>query len=83
MAVYLPVQAERALQGRPEVVRIEDDLIVHAVGKPPKEPPSQPAQQIGQNMVQIKADQAWQITTGAAIKVAIVDTGIDLDHPPW
>ena len=55
MAVYLPPQAKRALKERPEVLRIDDDLVITAVagatgkptkpdkpGKPKPEPEPQP-----------------------------------------
>ncbi len=36
------------------------------------------------NMNLIKAPQAWDITTGTSgITVAIIDTGVDLDHPEF
>ncbi len=30
---------------------------------------------------QIRAEQAWLVSTGAGAVVAVVDTGVDLDHP--
>jgi thermitase len=33
-------------------------------------------------MVKVQAPQAWEVTTGSAsINIAILDTGVDLDHP--
>jgi subtilisin family serine protease len=29
----------------------------------------------------VEAESAWQITTGTNVKVAVVDTGVDLQHP--
>lgn len=29
----------------------------------------------------IQAEQAWAVTTGTGVLVAVVDTGVDLDHP--
>lgn len=81
MAVYLPPQAERALLARGEVLRIDDDLVINAIGKPPKqEPPPQPAQELPWGINRIGADKAWLKSTGLTIKVAVLDTGIDLDH---
>lgn len=76
-AAHLPRQAEETLARRPEVLRIDDDLVVQAVARPSG---AQPAEEIPWGVGRIKADQAWPFTTGLAIKVAIVDTGIDLDH---
>ena len=30
---------------------------------------------------QIRADQAWAVSTGAGATIAIVDSGVDVDHP--
>lgn len=85
MAVYLPPQAERALWNRIEVLRIDEDIQVKATvqtsgkpGKPSK--PSQPPQELPWGIQRIGADLVWNRTTGEGIKVAVLDTGIDLDH---
>lgn len=78
MSVYLPPQAERALLGRPEILRIDDDLVINAIAKP--QPPPQPAEVLPWGIDRIEADIAQQTTKGLTIKVAILDTGIDLDH---
>ena len=33
------------------------------------------------NLTQIRAEEAWSSSTGAGVKIGIVDTGIDPDHP--
>lgn len=80
-AVLLPPQAEAVLRIMPGVVRIDSDVIVEALGKPPKPPPPPPAETRPWGVDRIDAELAWDISTGTAVKVAIVDTGIDLDHP--
>ena len=80
-AVYLPPQAERALlrvRRNIGVLRIDDDLIINATGKPR---PPQPAEEIPWGIQRINAGSAWSVTEGPAVKVAVLDTGIDLDHP--
>ncbi|MDX1521788.1 MAG: S8 family peptidase, partial [Anaerolineae bacterium] len=50
--------------------------------QPPVPPvPPEPAQPIPWNISQVKADQVWSRVTGLGVKVAIIDTGIDDDHP--
>jgi len=85
-AVYLPPQAKASLLADPNVLRIDDDLIINATGKPskPSKPgkPSnpQPAEILPWGIDRINAELAWQATAGSAVKVAILDTGIDLNH---
>jgi subtilisin family serine protease len=85
-AVILPnTAAERALEGRPEVVRVDNDDIysisgsVSAAGKKPPPPP--PAQSLPWGVNRIDADLAGATSKGTGVKVAILDTGIDLTHP--
>lgn len=78
MAVYLPPQAAEAVLKERGVLRIDDDVIVNAVGKPQPPPP---AQVLPWGVDRINADLVWTITKGVSIKVGVVDTGIDLGHP--
>lgn len=89
-AVFLPAPAVGALQRRGEIKRIDPDVVVYAIqevaesavaAKAKPSPPSQPAQIIPWGIERILAPSAWGTSTGAGVKVAILDTGIDLDHP--
>ncbi len=83
-AVYLSPKAEKALRKKSEVLRIDEDLVITAVGKKDKgkvKKKVQPLEELTWGIDRINADWAWPISTGATIKVGILDTGIDLDHP--
>ncbi len=43
--------------------------------------PTQPNETLPWGITQINADDAWSTTTGSSIKVAVIDTGIQPDHP--
>lgn len=43
--------------------------------------PAQPAETVPWGISQINADDAWSTTNGTSIKVAVIDTGIQADHP--
>ena len=89
--VLLPPRAVEALAGSTKVLRVDEDAIVYALPKPanpgkkpPKEeepPPEKPAEELPWGVDQIDAELAWATSTGASVKVAIIDTGIDKDHP--
>ena len=66
-----------AYRSRGDVVSIEPDYIA-SVADVPNDPYF--SQQWG--MTKIKAPDAWSVTRGnSSIKIAILDTGIDLTHP--
>lgn len=52
--------------------------------KPPKDDPPddpQPPEELPWGVDRIDADRAWVASTGEAVKVGVIDTGIDPDHP--
>ncbi len=68
-------RARRELAKNPDVVRIDDDIEVRADSA--KTAP----QTVSWGIDRIHAPAAWGTDTGSGVKVAIVDTGIDLKHP--
>ena len=86
-AVHLPPGAEKHLKSKSEILRIDEDLVITAVAKKTKpkpkrlHPPSKLPEKLPWGIQRIYADLVWEVTTGSMIKVAILDTGIDLDHP--
>ncbi len=84
-AVWLPSRAAvEKLKANPNVIRIDDDVIVKALVlreierfavKP------QPSENLPWGIDRIDAELAWSTTVGANVKTGIIDTGIDLKHP--
>ncbi len=75
-----------------KVASVSEDAVAYAVGdadgdgkggKPGggKPAPTQPEEVLPWGVDRIDADQAWSAATGSGINVAIIDTGIDSDHP--
>ncbi len=84
MAVLLPPQAEAALAKQVGVRKLVDDLIVEAqtpVKVTTKKIPVQPPETLTWGVDRIDADLAWNVSKGTAVKVGVLDTGIDLTHP--
>ena len=86
--VLMPSAAQARLIGTEEVARIDDDVVVLALAKPDKAPgggkkpkdDEQPAaQSLPWGVDRVDADLTGN-NTGAGVKVAVVDTGIDLKH---
>ena len=59
-----------ALRADPNVAYVEPDYKRYALGET-----------IPWGVTAVKAPQAWTSSTGAGIKVAVIDTGIDYNHP--
>jgi subtilisin len=85
-AVHLSPRAEKFLKRKNEILRIDEDLVITAASKERKDKgkrkPKRPCpEELPWGIQRIYADQAWEVTTGSKVRVAILDTGIDLDHP--
>ncbi len=73
-AAKLTAAEAASLQGRaPGLLSVEEDQLYHALGGGTQVTP------YGINMV--GAPSAWGTSKGAGAKVAVLDTGIDLNHP--
>lgn len=83
------VALARALHGRPGIAWANPDLALPIVPHDLPDDPYVPDQWHLQNVGQqgwtpgcdIDAPTAWALTTGAGMMVAVIDTGIDTDHP--
>ena len=75
-SVVLPSESQAGeLAKIPGVKRVvPDEIIIDFAGKPSGE-------ELPWGVDRIDADKVWGTNTGTGIKVAILDTGIDLDHP--
>lgn len=84
-AVLLPDRAAANILSRKAgVVSVEPDQLARVSAKPAgggKTPPAQPAEVLPWGVDRIDAELAWSGSTGAGVNVAVIDTGIDLDHP--
>lgn len=80
-AGFVPPGQLSALQSDPDVVSIVPDRVVTAIGKPTRPPPPAPAQVVPEGVKRIGAEpDAVLGVTGAGVGVAVLDTGIDLNH---
>ncbi|MCL5957745.1 MAG: S8 family peptidase [Chloroflexi bacterium] len=78
-AVYLSEQAEKSLRAKPSVLRVDDDLVVEATRK--SGGTTTAPQVIPWGVSKISAPQAWTKSTGAGVRVGVLDTGISTSHP--
>lgn len=81
--VYVP--SNHKLNEEKSVIFIEDDYLVTVSSEPVKQPkvvppPSMPAEVIPWGINWMDAPMQWNVNTGESIKVAVIDTGIALNH---
>src|SRR5262245_17648924 len=75
-----------ALRQNDNVAMVEDDAPCYALSDPfahlaVENQPSPLAETIPTGVQQVNAPQAWGYSQGKGIRVAVVDTGIDFNHP--
>jgi len=70
LAARVPTGALEELRKNPAIAYIEPDAVVYAL-----------EQQVPWGLNRIGAPSAWSFSTGGEVKVAILDTGIQHDHP--
>ena len=67
----------KAYSSNARVAYAEPDFLVEVVGSP-----DDPYFSKEWGLTRVEAPQAWEVTTGSnSINIAILDTGVDLDHP--
>lgn len=71
LVVLIPEVALEHMIKIPGVIAVEPDLVLTAVQ----------AEELPWGVDRIDADLAWGTATGAGVNIAIIDTGIDKDHP--
>jgi subtilisin len=91
VSASIPAKELAKLRSDAGVAYVEEDAIAEALGKvEPSRKPSgggggttstPPAESVPWGVLTVNADDAWTTNTGADIKVAVIDTGVDLDHP--
>ena len=85
VVVFADKASLKALEADALVKRIDDDVEVSVLVRPGvqggKPVPTQPSQSLPWGVDQVDAEKAWATNDGTAVKVGIVDTGIDLAHP--
>jgi subtilisin len=77
----------QALRRNGNVAMVEDDTPCYAAGYGPYrhlqycEPVAVTTETIPDGVRQVKAPEAWSTSKGKGIRVAVLDTGIDFNHP--
>lgn len=66
----LPARAAEALAHNPLVAYVEPNGIVHAL-----------SQETPWGILRVQADKVWPTNQGNSVLVAVIDTGVDCDHP--
>lgn len=78
VVALVPRRASASLRKIEGVTSVEDDALVFASTMPFV---VKSTQILPWGISTINADRAWKLSVGSGVKVAIIDTGIDLFHP--
>lgn len=81
VVVTIPQSSADSLSKNPAVKYIQPDYYRQYVDQPTLSNVQPNTQVIPWGVDRIDADLAWAVSTGKGVKVAVVDTGIDWDHP--
>jgi len=68
------------LRALPGILGVYPNRVVQAIAKPGGGGGGPVGEVLPAGVARVGADQAWSVTTGAGVGIAIVDTGIDADH---
>jgi subtilisin family serine protease len=79
-AAHLNLNTEKALAKKSGIKRIDDDILNYAIGRPVAPAPQPSPEVAGWGYTRIGAANTGAVK-GAEVKVGIIDTGIDLNHP--
>ncbi len=74
----------KTLAGQPDVIFAEPNGVVWAAEIPTPLTPTDPLYDSYQwGMQRINASRAWPLSKGGGVRVAVIDSGIDLTHPEF
>ena len=84
LAILAPNQKSQALDmalaSAQDVKRVEEDFYQNWL-QADETAPEPAGQKLPWGVERVNAKGAWAVTRGAGVKVAVVDTGVDFDHP--
>lgn len=74
-------QGEQWLATHPDVERVEPDIPLSRTGIWARYQRRNPREVLPEGVRLIRAPEAWGVAQGSGVGIAIIDTGIDLQHP--
>ncbi|MEW6329572.1 MAG: S8 family serine peptidase, partial [Candidatus Micrarchaeota archaeon] len=84
VSAEIPEAAIGALLKNKNIERIEPVEVAYIAVRPEGKPSGgkpQPSQVLPWGIAKINAPNAWNSSTGAGVRVAVLDTGVDRNHP--
>lgn len=77
-----PAESVAKIEQHPDVEHAEADVRIHLT-EPQVKTKTVPLQEVPWGIERIEARRVWRKTSGAGVKVAVVDTGISTQHPAF